>query len=409
MALSNLKNRIAELPDTPGVYFFRGEMDEILYIGKATSLKNRVQSYLSNDLIISRGERIVKMTQEIESVTFEKTDSVLEALVLEAHLIKKHRPKYNVLEKDDKSYNFVVITKEPSPRVLIKRGRDILSGKIDFKIAKSFGPFTQGKNLKEGVKIIRKIFPFRDKCIPEKNGRPCFNYQIGLCPGMCAGKISEKEYKKHIRHIVLFFEGKKKKLLSVLNSEMKKSAKALDFENAEKIKRQVFALNHINDVSLISEDLLVKAGASGYRIEGYDIAHMGGKDLVGVMTVIENGEVQKNEYRKFKIKGGTGNNDTAALKEVLERRLAHDEWPYPKLIVIDGGLAQINIAKKVIADNGFAIPIVSVVKNEFHKAKDILGDKKHISENESSILLVNSEAHRFAIAFHRKNRNSSFL
>ena len=409
MALSNLKNRIAELPDTPGVYFFRGEMDEILYIGKATSLKNRVQSYLSNDLIISRGERIVKMTQEIENITFEKTDSVLEALVLEAHLIKKHRPKYNVLEKDDKSYNFVVITKEPFPRVIIKRGRDILSGKIDFKIAKSFGPFTQGKNLKEGVKIIRKIFPFRDKCIPEKNGRSCFNYQIGLCPGMCAGKISEKEYKKHIRHIVLFFEGKKKKLLSSLNSEMKKSAKAQDFENAERIKRQVFALNHINDVSLISEDLLEKAGASEYRIEGYDIAHMGGKDLVGVMTVIENGEVQKNEYRKFKIKGGTGNNDTAALKEVLERRLAHDEWQYPKLIVIDGGLAQINTAKKVIADNGFAIPVVSVVKNEFHKAKDILGNKKHISENESSILLVNSEAHRFAIAFHRKKRNSSFL
>jgi len=351
------------------------------------------------------------MVQDSVTVTFEKTDSVLEALVLEAHLIQKHKPRYNAEGKDNKSNNFVVITKEDFPRVLIIRERDILTKNFDYTIKYSFGPFTQGKSLKEAMRIIRKIFPYRDKCIPSiESGKtkPCFNYQIGLCPGVCIGAVYKKEYQKQIQHIKLFFEGKKKKIEMSLKSLMKQRAKEKKFEEAIVIKKQLFALAHINDVSLISEDIFEKDSVDIERIEAYDIAHMGGKDVVGVMVVIENGEAEKNEYRKFKIKGGTGNNDPAALREVLERRLAHGEWRMPHIIVVDGSLIQKNIAEKVVSDLKLSIQVVAVTKDDKHKAVDIKGEKEIINKKKNLILLSNSEAHRFAIAYHRKTRRKNF-
>jgi len=146
-----------------------------------------------------------------------------------------------------------------------------------------------------------------------------------------------------------------------------------------------------------------------FRIEAYDIAHMGGKNMVGVMVVVEDGEVNKNEYRKFKIRTQNDANDTGALREVLERRLAHTEWAYPALIVVDGGVAQINIAKKVLNSIKSSISIVSVLKDEKHKPKAIMGDDKMGLKYKKEILLANSEAHRFAIAYHKKTRNKNFL
>ena len=206
------------ISDSPGVYFFK-KGKEILYIGKATSLKDRVLSYFSNDpegkyqntsygasLLANRGPLIVKMTQEADNLKFQETNSVLEALILEANLIKKYQPKYNVKEKDDRSFNFVIITSEDFPRVLIVRGREIEKGLV-YKIKEKFGPFTDGTSLRLALKIIRKIFPFRDKCEP-LSGKPCFNKQIGLCPGVCAGTISKKDYSKTIKKIKLFLSGK---------------------------------------------------------------------------------------------------------------------------------------------------------------------------------------------------------
>jgi len=410
--MDTLKKQVSKLPDNPGVYFFRGKRKEILYIGKATSLRDRVRSYFARDLGNTRGQRIVQMVQDAQSVTFEETGSVLEALVLEAFLIKKHQPKYNVQEKDNKSYNYVVITKEDFPRVLVVREREIRLGKIDFDIKESFGPFTQGKSLKEALKIVRKIFPFRDKCKPVdemKKPRACFNYQIGLCPGTCIGAISKKDYAKQIRHISLFFQGKKKQLLTSMEKEMKKYAKAKEFELAESTKRQIFALNHIKDVSMISEDLYDRAERTGVRIEGYDVAHMAGQNVVGVMTVVIDSEAEKNEYRKFIIKGGTGNNDVAALREILERRFNHDEWEFPGLIVVDGSVAQINTAEKFLVEKGLNIPVCAITKDETHKAKEIKGDSDLIQKFQKEILLVNAEAHRYAIAFFRNKQRKSLL
>jgi excinuclease ABC subunit C len=321
MNAANLKK--LKLPDTPGVYFFLGSRKKILYIGKATSLKDRVRSYFSPDLADMRSPLIEAMVQQAETVEWVQTDSVLEALLLEARLIKKHQPKHNTDLKDDKSFNFVIITDEAFPRVIVVRERDIVKKKIKHKAKDIFGPFPHGQQLRDAVKILRQIFPFRDTCEPAA-GKPCFNRQIGLCPGVCTGEITEKEYARTIRNIRAFFEGDKKKLVKTLTTEMMAAAKKLEFEEAQRIKNTLFAIDHIQDVALIKDESFKTPG--GLRIEAYDIAHTSGMFVVGVMTVVEGGEIQKGEYRKFNIKGFQGADDTRALREVLERRLEHTEW-----------------------------------------------------------------------------------
>jgi excinuclease ABC subunit C len=265
--------------------------------------------------------------------------------------------------------------------------------------AKTFGPYTSGTSLREAIKIVRRIFPFMDD--KSKNYLE-FYKQINLVPDLEDRKL----YLQNIKNIKLFFEGKKKKIFKNLEKEMKAYSKTREFEKAGEIKRQLFALKHINDVALLGKEKIERGGV---RIEAYDIAHMGGKNMVGVMTVVENGEAIKSEYKKFKIRTQNNANDTGALKEVLERRLAHPEWPYPSLIVVDGGVAQINAAKAVLNRLGINIPLVSVLKDEHHNPKNILGDKNLGHKYEREILFSNSEAHRFAIAYHKNMRNKNFL
>ncbi len=419
MLIEKTKKIISKLPDSPGVYVFKRGGD-ILYIGKATSLRDRVRSYFNKDIVSTRSPLISKMLTEFDVIDHIKTDSVLESLVLEAHLIKKYQPSANIKEKDNRSFNFVVITKEDYPRVLILRGRELLNSHLlkdkEYEIAYSFGPFPNGSQLKEAMKIVRKMFPYRDKCIPFSGKRPsgsegstetsrsnvpCFNRQIGLCPGVCTGEITAEDYVERIKNIILFFEGNKKKLLNNLEKQMKGFAKEKKFEEANLIKRTLFTLNHIQDISLIKEE--TKISESSFRIESYDIAHMSGQNVVGVMTVVEDGEVKKADYRKFKISSDNGVNDTKALSEVLTRRLAHIEWRFPDLIVVDGGMAQKNVVSKILKNNNQNIPVVSVVKDERHRPREILGDKKWL-KYEREILLSNSEAHRYAIGFHKQLR-----
>jgi excinuclease ABC subunit C len=317
-------------------------------------------------------------------------------------LIKKHQPRGNSIGKDDKSYNFVVFTKEDFPALKLVRGHDLSQmDSVQFKYV--YGPFPHGLQLKKALKIIRKIFPYRDEKCKAGSGKPCFNRQIGLCPGVCDGSIGKREYAKIIRNLKLFFEGKKGQLLKTLNSEMQSLAKEEKFEEAQEIKRQLFALNHIQDVALIKSHTDNLSGDTT-RIEGYDVAHMSGQNRVGVMVVVENAEAMKSEYRKFNIKTDK-QGDTDALREILERRFTHSEWPLPKLIVVDGGVTQENIAKKVLEEFGYKISIVAVTKNASHKPINLRGEKRIIKKYEMDILLANSEAHRFSLAFHKKKRS----
>ncbi|PIP73854.1 MAG: hypothetical protein COW88_00685 [Candidatus Lloydbacteria bacterium CG22_combo_CG10-13_8_21_14_all_47_15] len=394
-----------KLLDTPGVYRFLGLRGKVLYIGKATSLKNRIRSYCTGDISATRGPVIMEMLSRAKNIRMEQTDSVLEALVLEAALIKKFQPPFNAKEKSDKSFQYVVMTDETYPRVLIVRERSLfqdteIAGTIaGTSIMYAFGPFPQGGMLREAMKIVRRIFPYRDTCKPDR-GRPCFNSQIGLCPGVCTGAVSARAYAQTIHNIALFFEGKKKRLLKKLEREMNSAARMREFEKATEIKRTMFALRHIQDVSLIGKDV-VTAGES-VRIEAYDVAHLSGEGLVGVMTVVHDGVPAKREYRKFKIKSFVGVNDTKALAEILSRRLGHAEWPLPRLVVVDGGKAQVNAAEKVFKDAGILIPVVGVVKDGHHRPKRFEGSRVLARRYESDILLTNAEAHRFAVGFHRQ-------
>jgi excinuclease ABC subunit C len=376
-----------------------------------------VRSYFDKNIAEKRSLLIERMVENAVSIKFQKTDSVLEALILEASLIQKHLPPHNTDGKDQKTWNFVVITDENFPQVLTMRQRELENENFKLKIKNSFGPFTHGNELREALKIIRKIFPYRDgKCFPplvqggggqrpEGVGKPCFNYQIGLCPGVCAGKISKKEYAKTIRNISLFFQGKKKVLIRKLEKEMKDLAKKKEFEKAAEIKRKISALQHIQDIAMIKSPRSL-LGEKNIRIEAYDISHISGTNMVGVMVVIENGEVKKSDYRKFNIRGQQGSDDVRALREVVRRRFGHPEWPRPNLLVIDGGMGQVNGVRLEIENFKLKIPVVGVVKDEKHKAKEIIGNYNKLQQK--NILLANSESHRFALAFHRKGRRIKY-
>lgn len=408
-----------DLPDESGIYVFRGERKKILYIGKAAVLKDRVRSYFSKDLVASRSLAIVKMVEEAKSITWQETDSVLEALILEANLIKQHMPPYNVQSKDNKSFNYLVITKEDFPRLIVVRGRELFQNWNEAKIRNLFGPFPQGQSLQEAMKIVRKIFPYRDsKCTPCEDQmktarglrgaacKPCFNRQIGLCPGVCTGECSKLEYMQTVRHITELFSGNFQGLKRQLIKEMKEAAKREDFEKAGRLRRQCAALEHIKDVSLIKNERVSAGG--GVRVEAYDVAHTGGSETVGVMTVVDNGQAYKSAYRKFKINSVT-NDDVAALSEMLSRRLEHDEWPLPRVFAVDGGKGQMRAAERILKKAGIEVPVVGVVKNEFHKPERLIGDKRAIEAYERDILLANNEAHRFAIHWHRSRLKKSLF
>lgn len=399
------------LPAGPGVYFFLNAQKKILYIGKATSLHNRVRSYFAPDLIDKRSKLIENMVAAAVSIDYTATDSVLEALILETNLIRSYKPRFNTKSKDDKSYNHLIITKEEWPRVLVVRGKDITEKFTDEEIQYNFGPFPNGQLFREALKIVRKLFQFYDLRQPVGldtsklgKGKIDFNRQIGLYPG----SSSKTEYQTTIRHIKLFFQGKKQVIINDLTKSMNKLAKSERFEEAQVLKKKIFALNHIKDVALIKNDSERFIPDNLLRIEAYDIAHLQGSNMVGVMTVLENGEARKSEYRKFIIKSISDANDTAALTEVLTRRFNHPEWPLPAFIVVDGSTAQINAAKKVLERQQASIPVVAVVKDERHRASRLVGDSKLISKYRLEILLANTEAHRFAITYHREKRTKAF-
>lgn len=403
-----------KLPDAPGVYKFTSPKrptsakatarNEILYVGKATSLRDRVKSYFAKDIAEVRSPLIAKIVEDAECVDFEQTDSVLEALILEAKLIKKYEPIGNTDQKDNKSWNYVVITKEKFPRVLIARERELTTKFSSETVKELFGPFTSAGSLREALKIIRKIFPFFDTpfsvaeavtAAQEKTLR--FNQSIGLYPK----EFDEKEYAKTIRAISDLFSARKEVLIKRLEKEMHTHAKREEFEMAEVKKRQVFALKHIQDVTLIKDELRVPTTAD-FRIEAYDTAHIRGEAPRGVMAVVVDGEKQTKEYRTFTIRTAKPGDDYAALDEIIERRAKHREWPFPQLVVIDGGKAHLNRAKKTLKDVGIHAAVVSVVKDEKHRPREVLGPGSFTITHEASILLANAEAHRFAIGRHRR-------
>ncbi|MEK7604816.1 MAG: UvrB/UvrC motif-containing protein [Patescibacteria group bacterium] len=419
-----------QLPDVPGVYLFK-QGRKVLYVGKATSLRDRVRSYFDDDLIATRGPRIVDMVTQAKGMIYHTTPTVLEALVKEAALIKKYMPPANSDGKDDKTFLYAVITDEEIPRVLAIRGKDIdFENKTAFlppascKLLSIFGPFPSGPQLREGLRLIRKIFPFFDTPRPvgqkskHQQARIEFNTQIEQYPrdmrftltsSIGENKVNLKRYRRTIKRVALFLGGKTKELRHMLEREMKSAAAEERFEDAAEARRQLFALDHIQDVSLIKDENRYQQYVSietklGYRIEAYDTAHLAGTNAIGVMVVVEDGVPVKREYRTFRIRGVKKNDDVGSLKEILIRRFNHPEWPFPAAIVVDGGAPQKRAAESVIAAAGLSIGVAAVVKDERHRPREVLGARR-AGVSEADAVLANAEAHRFSLSRHRAARS----
>ncbi len=374
--ISKLKNKLKTVPKKPGVYFWLDKRGKVLYVGRATKLKNRLSQYFQKNI----SPRIAEMVMAANDIRYEVTDTLLEAIILEAKNIKKFWPKYNIVDRDDRSFIYVVIPKIQFARPLIVRATDLKKfPKTKFKV---FGPYQSFYLLQNALRLIRRIFPYSN-CQPH-SGKACFDYQIGLCPGACIDAISARDYQKNINNISLLLAGEKKRLLVRLIKD-----------NPDKIK----ALKHIQDVSLLTrEDSLSEIKVN--RLEGYDISHYQGKESYGSMVVFENGEANRNEYRLFKIKEAPGGDDERSLQEVLLRRFKHTEWVLPEIIMIDGGSPQISFLSKIFQTNNINIPLVGISKFSGDKLVFAPKTKKEIRDLADNIkptlLKLREEAHRFA-------------
>ena len=415
MTSQRVKN--INLPDNPGIYIFRDGRKRPLYIGRATSLRDRVRSYFARDIIVTRGPRIIDMVTKASTVTWQETDSVLEAVLLESELIKRYQPFYNVGERDDKSSQYVIITDEEWPRVFLVRARDFdqaikagtspTIGGRPYKVRNRFGPYPHSGLIAEALKILRRLFPFKDK----KSFDPrhdAFYRALGRSP-LADDDTARRRYMRTIDYLTLFFQGKKQQLRTRLEKQMKAYSRQLRFEECSRIKKLLYALDHINDIALIKEDRrTMSENPRIFRMEAYDIAHLSGMETVGVMVVSENGDRAPAEYRKFKL-SRNANDDVAGLMEILSRRLDHPEWTYPDMIIVDGNRVQASHAEVVLKARRMNIPVVAVTKDDRHKASKIIGDPELVGKYEKQVISLNAESHRFAISFHRQRRGKRFI
>lgn len=408
----------SKIPHKSGVYIYKDSKDSVLYVGKAIDLYSRVSSYFSGDQIVKTAALVEKIA-DLETIIVE---SELEALILEANLIKKYLPPFNVRLLDDKDYLYIGLTDENFPKVITIRRMDL------GKMKKYWGPFPSARTVKNTLKQLRRIFPWCSK--PPKllasqgpTLRACFYYHIGFCPGACVGLISKEDYNQIVRKFSKFLDGKKEELVENLTKEMIRSSKELRFEEAGKIKKMLDGINYMTQtnrvqsylenpnfledekglaLSELQKDLSLPKLPE--RIEGYDISNIQGKDAVGSMVVLTNGEIDKSQYRRFKIHISGRPNDVGMHKEMMRRRLKHSEWKMPDLIIIDGGRGQVRAAQ-------LTIPVFGLAKR-MEWLYPPQGEVIKLSRKSLSLKLLQKlrdESHRFAITYHRKLHGKTVL
>lgn len=419
------KKEFLKLPQIPGVYTF-WKKNKPIYIGKSINLKSRLNSYLD----LSLSTKTSQMVKEADSVTYIEVTSDLESLLLESDQIKKYKPKYNIVLKDDKHALYIVITKEEFPRVLSIRKPST----DDYQ--RLFGPFPNSGNVKTILKHIRKIFPYSDHKIGKK---PCLYYHMGLCKP-CPNYISmlndklqmlnlTKQYKNNIRNIKLVLSRKFNIVRKNLEKEMTELSKEQKYEEAKNIREKIKALDYITQDRIETEKFLENPNLSEdirareveslrailnskfqilnslERIECFDIAHLSGISATASMVVMVDGENENSEYRHFKIKQKNGQSDYDSMREVAKRRIKHINstkgevnWGKPNLIIVDGGLGQVKIFNNEFEK--LNIPVVGIAK---HPDRLIFTDGSKIRLQGPVLNIVSrlrDEAHRFARRYH---------
>ncbi len=401
-----------DLPGKPGVYLFRSP-EELLYIGKAANLKKRIKDHFQK-----KAFRDTLFMDKVSRVGYIITDSEIEALLLESKLIKKYRPKYNVIWKDDKNYFYVAITKDTLPKIFITHQPQVKIENLKLKI-NYIGPFVDGKALKKTLRFLRQIFPYYTAT--RHSMLPCPYCYLDLCPGP---NPNSKEYKKNIKIIASVLRSGKTSVLKIIEHDMKSAAKAQDFELAAKKRDQFFALqktlsnarilgwgdvehekNEWQKMQKIMQKIL-GLPVVWRRLEACDIANIQGQDATGSIVTFIDGKPDKNFYRKFKIKISGKPNDTAMIKETISRRLRHKEWGMPDILLIDGGKAQLNAALKSKVQNPKSKKIKIIALAKKNNELFIGGRKKPLLLKNlppavsNFILRIRDEAHRFSRVYH---------
>lgn len=414
------RSQIDSLPSMIGLYLFKNN-ESINYIGKSVNIKARVISHLENAKLDNKERLIIENSNKIEVII---ADSEFKALILEAKLIRELQPKYNSIWKDDKSPLYIMIsTTEEYPKITITR-------KPSEKKSLYFGPFSSVKMVEKIINDIRHIIPF---CTQKKMGnKACFYSKIGLCspcPNEIKNLIDKKQYKKNIRQVISILNGNVKTIIRDLNLKLNVLIKSNQFEQAIVIRNKIFRFDRLlnlkddsdfyknNNEKNLDEmlDILKKYFPQLMkleRIETYDISNLGLKQAVGSMVVMKNNQIDKKEYRKFKIRQVGLPSDFDRLKEVMSRRL-QQKWPTPDLIIIDGGRPQIKAILKIFESNKRSIPLLGIAKNPDRVIVGVEGFPNLFLKNDSKVLniirLLRDESHRFARKYHLFLRSKDFL
>jgi len=439
-----VKNKLKMLPNKPGVYFHKNKSGQIIYVGKAANLNNRVRQYFQNSR--SKDQKTLLLVADITDIEWQETSGEAEALFLEAELVKRYQPKYNILLRDDKSNVYIRINiKDVAPSVTITR-RPLDDG------AQYFGPFLAAWQVKKALKYLRKAFPFSTHItLPS---RACLDVHLGLCPGPEALGYNRQEYLANLNKLIGYIKGSRQTILNSFEKQMKLLSRQQNFEEAAKVRNRLLALKALQNQIIfgdrealdISKDNALTELTDLFnlpkiprRIEAYDISHLQGTDTVASMVVFASGIAEKASYRKFKMRLA-GNDDFAHMAETLQRRFSANnlkKWPKPSLVIIDGGKGQLTSAKEILNSLGLNIPTIGLAKaretiivkhdgqisintDQLHKLHGVLEKEDYFSSlnlplNSNVIKLlqrIRDESHRFAVTYHsslRQKRQTSSL
>lgn len=474
-----MQDKVRDASKLPGCYKYLNSQGEVIYVGKAKNLSNRVKSYFNNyERLDPRIRLMVEESRDIEMIT---VDTEIEALILETNLIKKYKPRYNVLMRDDKSYSYIAIEKVKKgvndfPRIKLIRNTDLKEDQYDY-----FGPYLDNVPLKNILKRLRKVFPYAS-CnrrlvqvsedplkVDTNNSIPCLYYHLGLCKAPCASLQAKREYLKNINNIKKFLNGEKLDIVKDLEKQMEVFSKAMEYELAARVRDRINEIKYVtaniridNSVDdIVVEELkrtyraqgideLIKylnfpqdklKNHPGFRIECYDISNIQGTNPVSAMTVIVDGDLKPNLYRRFKIMSKETPDDFLMHQETLGRRLKYisknfkknkslkeDEsfMQKPDLIIIDGGKGQLSATYLILKEHGLEndIPIVGLAKKEeeVFKMREQFKEKIETFDNKFERVLlprktealftvqkIRDEAHRFGITYHRKLRSKKMV
>lgn len=425
------KDKVREFPTTPGVYLMKDAEGRVIYVGKAVNLRSRAGSYFTSAAEVDR--RTADLIPCIRDIDFIETESEVDALLLEARLIKDVQPQFNSELKDDKTFPYLeIFTREDFPRVEFTRTPSERGTKL-------YGPFTSAKKLRGTIAVLQKIFRFRTCSLDIEEGddrwkwfRPCLLASINQCTAPCNMRISKEEYREDIRRLRMFLDGNKKRLLKDLEKEMQAASKELKFEKAARIRDQIKSLESLNLRGELEEHaqpevfyIDPKKGMTGLkkifdlpdlprRIEGVDIAHLQGGETVASLVQFIDGLPFKHGYKRYKIRTVDGVDDFASMREVVSRRLRRlqqEGESFPDILLIDGGKGQLSAVMAAMRALEIEPPFtISLAKKE--EEVFLPGDPvpKKLSRHSYGLRLlqyVRDESHRFAQNYHHLLRKKS--